>query len=525
MEGVLTSRSSSDPAPPWARWAAVGIVCLAGLLFLTVLDAPLLEPQEARYAEIPRQMLALKQWLVPTLQGQDYLDKPPLLYWSVMVCYRLLGISDTSARLVPGLSGVLLVLITLGWGWRILGWRVGLSGGLILCLLPEFIYRGRMLTFDVLLALWVVTAWATGHMACRHGTFRLGWWLVSALCCGLGLLTKGPVALLLVAVPLVVLAWPRWRAGLGYLAVALLVAAPWYAVILSERPEFAGYFFWRHNVTRFLAPFDHAEPVWYYVPGLLMGSLPWWLAVFHSSRSRFRLRESGWPLLCFAWTVLFFSLAGCKRPTYLLPALPPLAVTLGWLVRDHWQRPSRPAAWAAGLTLLAGAVLGIMAAIGQVAVTVGWIVAGLALVGLIALCFRSQSVNWAMTAVLMASSLCLAVQHVLPAYNQFFSLRDSLVCLQAGEPPVVCYPYRYDSVTFYRPEGEVRVFTVEQHGELFAYLREQPGSLLLVKSPARLQRLLREMPAELEYRTARHQGAITVGRVVPRLAQVARTNQ
>src|SRR5437879_5517240 len=86
------------------------VLAVACLLFFSRLDLPLLEPQEARYAEIPRQMLDSGSWLTPVLHGQPYFDKPPLLYWLVMGCYGLFGVHDWAARLVPGLACVLTVL-------------------------------------------------------------------------------------------------------------------------------------------------------------------------------------------------------------------------------------------------------------------------------------------------------------------------------------------------------------------------------------------------------------------------------
>ena len=90
-----------------SRMGIVGLMLLlvvASLLFFLRLRAPLLEPQEARYAEIPRQMLLRSDWVTPTLHEQPYLDKPPLLYWSVMGAYKLFGVVDRSARLVPALK-------------------------------------------------------------------------------------------------------------------------------------------------------------------------------------------------------------------------------------------------------------------------------------------------------------------------------------------------------------------------------------------------------------------------------------
>src|SRR5437899_9675454 len=107
---------------------------VGSLLFFWRLDLPLLEPQEARYAEISRQMLDSGSWLTPVLHGQPYFDKPPLLYWLVMGCYCVFGVHDWAARMVPGLAGLLTVLTTYLWGRRVAGERTGLLGALILSL-------------------------------------------------------------------------------------------------------------------------------------------------------------------------------------------------------------------------------------------------------------------------------------------------------------------------------------------------------------------------------------------------------
>src|SRR5205085_10518715 len=109
------------------------VVVAAGLLFFTRLHCPLLEPEEARYAEIPRQMLAEGNFAVPVVHGQPYFQKPPLLYWLVMGCYRVCGVHDWTARLVPGMAGLLIVLVTYGWGRQTLGPRPALAGAFIWC--------------------------------------------------------------------------------------------------------------------------------------------------------------------------------------------------------------------------------------------------------------------------------------------------------------------------------------------------------------------------------------------------------
>src|SRR6059058_5537845 len=140
------------------------VVGAAALLFFSRLDLPLLEPQEARYAEIPRQMLDRGDWLTPVLHGQPYLDKPPLFYWLVMSSYAVFGAHDWAARLVPGLAGFLTILVTYLWGRRAAGERAGLLGALILSLSGRYLYLGRMLTFDTLLCLFVTASLASAHL-------------------------------------------------------------------------------------------------------------------------------------------------------------------------------------------------------------------------------------------------------------------------------------------------------------------------------------------------------------------------
>src|SRR5262245_3367618 len=188
----------------WLRDGSLWIVLIvAALLSFTRFRCPLQEPQEPRYAEIPRQMLHEGRLLVPVLHGQPYLDKPPLLYWLVMGCYAAFGVHDWAARLVPGLAGVLTVLVTYLWGRRAVGERAALCGALVLCLSAGFVYRQRMLNMDSLLCLWVTAALASAHVALTCGpSLRRRWWLLAAAACGLGLLTKGPVALVLILTPL-----------------------------------------------------------------------------------------------------------------------------------------------------------------------------------------------------------------------------------------------------------------------------------------------------------------------------------
>ena len=522
--------------------ALLFLLIVAGLLFFSRLGAPLLEPQEPRYAEIPRQMLAEGRLMTPVLNGQPYLDKPPLLYWSVMSAYAAFGVHDWSARLVPALAGVLTVLLTYFWGRRVVGDRAGLFGALVLCLSARFVYLERELTMDCLLCLWTAAGLAAAHTALAGGRFRIGWWLLSAAACALGVLTKGPVALVLVLAPTAAYALlDRRCARVGlrgwaaYLAVVAAVAGPWYAAICVAEPDFAVSFFWRHNVVRFVAPFDHAEPMWFHLPPLLLGMLPWSLLlpgflVFlarRSARSAARRPPAlGFFLLAAVGSLVFFSAAGCKRPVYVLPALPPLALALGCylnallpagVIRKSWgrvwRRGSRLAYRASLLVLAVGAGAALLAGGHHlVHVTTAYALVGGAVAAAALLVALHRKVSWPVCGGTTFAVLLAGILVLQPAYNRQFSLRDCLRDVPRSPAlSVVCYPQRWDSVSFYLPRADVRGYGVHQRAELLEDLRTHPGTLLLAKSGPLLDDLVRDLPGSLEVVRHGRGGAVTAG--------------
>jgi 4-amino-4-deoxy-L-arabinose transferase-like glycosyltransferase len=526
------------------------IFVIAVTLFFLRLRAPLLEPQEPRYAEIPRQMLSEGRFLVPVLHGEPYLDKPPLLYWLVMGSYAACGVHDWAARLVPGLSGVLTVLLTYWWGRRVVGERAGLYGALILCLSAGFIYRQRMLNMDSLLCLWVTAALAAGHAALRphlarnrsangKSGLRQGWWWLSAAACGMGLLTKGPVALVLIATPILLYPFleprcvrPSWRNGTAYLLLAASLAAPWYIAVMIQVPDFAYSFFWRHHVERFLTPFDHEKPAWFYLPGLLAGMLPWTLLLpgflrYLTRRSRRaalrRPAALGFFLLSFLLCLVFFSASGCKRPAYILPAMPPLALALGCYLNRLvpyarqrldggmqflWSWRSRLAGAATLLVLAIAIVTLTLAGVRQMLELSTVLILGTLAAASFAF-FSMRRCSWGVCATVTFVILALGVCYLQPAYNRQFALGDLLA--EKGPLSIVCYPQRWDSVSFYLPQADVRVFARGQLAQLLADLRTRQKTLLLVKSGPAMDELLRQLPFSVEFLGRDQPGLIHAG--------------
>jgi len=548
-------------------WPVLFLSCAASLAFVRF-GVPLQEPQEARYAEIPRQMLVEGKWLVPVLYGEPYLDKPPLLYWLVMASYLVFGVHDWAARIVPCSAAFLTMVVTYLWGRRVLGPRGGFLAGMILCLSVRYVYLGRMLTMDTLLCLFVVAALAGAHLAVRGPEFRWRPWVASALACGLGLLAKGPVALVLVVVPVLVFpfvvpkaARPRFWAWLAYASVAAGIALPWYLTAMAASPAFVEYFFWRHHVERFVTPFDHQEPFWFYLPGIFLGMLPWTLLVPGMLRSLVvsftwpgpSLRGQGpgsagasqtqprprdvlvFSNVALAWCVVFFSIAGCKRPGYILPAMPLLALGLGCYLDGLFPAvESFAALWRHGPRLAYVCtffvlVVGIGGALFAVEFClmprlIGLALALVASVDLLGLGWlgwqRGPKVSWMLFGVTTFTLLFAGTYEVLPGYARRFSMRGQVrphaaECVDASVH-VACYPRRWDSVSFYLGRNDVCSYSAEERPRLVADLASAPRTLLFVKSNRALEDLLRDLPASHQFVPSGRRGTIVVGYVVGR---------
>ncbi len=335
------------------------LIVVPAMLLYPVRGFHLLEPDEGRYAQIAKELYDNKEWVVPTLQGEAYLDKPPLMYWLVKLSYLLFGVSESAARLVPAMCVHLTILAVYGLGRRSVGERAAFWAAMLLSLSPGYVSVARLLLLDGLLTLCVSVSILCGFEAVRTGTFRRGWWLAAAVASGLGFLTKGPISEVLLFPPLFLFAWlsgscakvRKWDL-LAFALIVLLVNLPWYVAIYQREPAFLKYFFWEHNVMRFLQPFDHLQPIWYYTPILLGGMLPSLGLVLLYGRdlifrtaqtTKLRSHAGGFWLLAGGWCVLFFSISGSKLPTYILPAYPFLCLMLGdYLARSSWDTRRLP---------------------------------------------------------------------------------------------------------------------------------------------------------------------------------------
>ncbi|MFN7802616.1 MAG: glycosyltransferase [Planctomycetaceae bacterium] len=320
------------------------LLMLSGLMWAR-LRFPLMDPDESRYAQIAQEMVVTGNWLVPKRLGQPYLDKPPLLYWSTALAFRTLGISEATVHLVPALASLITVFSTFLLGRRLVGNSSAVVGSLLLLCSVGFLLSGRFLFMDSLLTSWTTLGFLAALVAVRTPRVSWGLWLLSAVACGLGFLTKGPISPVLIATPVAASLWLTgrisrltWKMLAVYAAAVSAIGLPWFIALSVAEPGALKEFVWKHHVERFVSGLEHAEPVWFFVPVLCVTMLPcsilWpatW-AYFRSQEQPVRARRDwdvGSLLLGAGWVFVLFSAARCKLPPYVLPMFPFVCLVMG----------------------------------------------------------------------------------------------------------------------------------------------------------------------------------------------------
>lgn len=355
---------------------------LAYILPLGVRD--LIVPDETRYAEIPREMIAGGSWVTPHLDGLRYFEKPVLGYWAHAAAIQLFGETNFAVRLpsalAVGLSTLLIGLLAVrscaqeGQNNR---WPAILAGLVYLSCFGVF-GMGNTAVLDNLFSVFLTATIGCFYLATEDRAGSRGervFLLLSGLSCGLAFLTKGFLAL---AVPVLVLVpylvWQRRyrdliRMSWLPLLIALLVTLPWGIAIAAKEPDFWHFFFWNEHIRRFLAAnAQHKESIWYFftaAPGLFM---PWTFLVPAAAigiRGRFGQPggEGRLVRLALCWLVLpflFFSISRGKLLTYILPCFAPFAILTAAGLTQVLKRDERRRSFqwgVAGCAILFGAIL------------------------------------------------------------------------------------------------------------------------------------------------------------------------
>lgn len=352
----MQPESSGSPRPPAAQvQRAVVMVLLVLLCLASNAWRELVQPDEGRYAEIPREMLVAGDYVVPHLNGIAYIEKPPLQYWATAAAYRLFGVAGWVSRLwnlALGLAGIALVYLT---GRSLWNSRAGEFAALVLASSPLYVLVGQLNLLDMGLTFFLTAAlgaFLRAQRAAPGSVPEQRWMWLCWSSVGLAFLQKGLVAF---AVPLLALGlysllqrdsgiWKRLHLVAGALILAVLTL-PWLIALGLRDGAYAQYFLIHEHFTRFLTTeHHHQEAWWFFLAVLAAGSLPWtWLMLRTTVAALVRDSRPGINAAAAlaVWAVVivgFFSLSGSKLAPYIMPCMPPLALLAGRALDQRLQR-------------------------------------------------------------------------------------------------------------------------------------------------------------------------------------------
>ncbi len=363
----LTKNTHSGKFLPILVFLAASFLFFAGLG-----DYPFLDPDEGRYAEIPREMIESGDYVTPRLNYVKYYEKPPLFYWITAGSMLLFGRNELAVRAVPAIAGCLTVLLIMAFGRRLFGGTAGPVAGWIYAtsLLPAVM--ARLPVIDGVFSLFLFAAWAAwwlGYDALSERA-RKRWYLAAWGCMGLAVMTKGIAAIALtgaIVFPFILLR-RDWRAlkimaWMPGILLFVVIVAPWHIAAALRDPQFLHFYIIVQHFHR-LSFQEHASPFWFF-PAILPFGLLLWTAVFfpaaiNAVRQALR-KDKESPIILFlmiwiAGVTGLFSMSSGKLIPYILPAYPAMALLVShYLARGGLEKLSTRwcSAVTAGLLLAA----------------------------------------------------------------------------------------------------------------------------------------------------------------------------
>jgi 4-amino-4-deoxy-L-arabinose transferase-like glycosyltransferase len=363
------------------RWDLLWLVLGFSALFGFALgNRPLANPDEGRYAEIPREMVASGDWITPHLNGIPYFEKPPLVYWTGAAALQVFGGSEWSMRLTPALFALGGVLLTYAATRRLFGRGAGLGAAFVLGTSLLYFVLARLLILDMAVSVLMAATLFCFILGVREPVGAGRRWFFYGLyaSAALATLTKGLMGFLVTGAVmflwlLIFNQWKRLRplylpTGL---ALFLAIAMPWHVLVALRNPDWVQAYLVREHWQRFTADLGRQQPWWFFIPILAVGFFPWtgflwsaWREALRGGWARRRENADAWFFATWAgFMLLFYSKSQSKLIPYILPVLPSLAVVVGLWVSRRWEQreaPSRRAGFAGfsvACAILAGALV------------------------------------------------------------------------------------------------------------------------------------------------------------------------
>ena len=313
------------------------IVTLSYVFFFHALgDYSLKEPDEGRYAEIPREMVETGDYIVPHLNYVRYFYKPPFFYWMAAISYKLFGINEWSFRSANALFALLSVLFLYFFSRKWFNESIAFLSSLILMSSLGFFFMARIVTLDMCFSFLLFAS-----LLCFYGYYRdrsslLLYFFYAFM--GFATLTKGPAAVILLGGAILIflvtekkVSFLRELKLLKGVALYACIVLPWIIAISLREKEFLHFFFIEEHVLRFTTTqHKRSGPLYYFIPVLLGGMFPWSFFIPRGLITLWKMKELRLFIIWSAVVFCFFSISGSKLPPYILPIFPALSLVMGY---------------------------------------------------------------------------------------------------------------------------------------------------------------------------------------------------
>lgn len=465
-------------------------------------------PVEPRYAEIARVMLAKGEWIIPTINGDLYTDKPILYFWLVLLGSKLTGsVNEWTVRFPSALSALGLVLTTYFLARDLISPKVGFRAAIIFATSARVLWEGRWAHTDMPFTLFFTLSLYFFSRALFKEGDRKDFLLAYGFM-GLATLTKGLIGIVLPGLVLLVFVaikgeWRaifQWRIPSG-IGVFLLIAAPWFVLVgLATEGRWLKDFILTHHVQRYTSGFGHREPFYYYFMNFPLDFLPWTIFVLpaiFAYGSRMRLLKEPIPLFLLLWffvIFLFFSFSDTKRALYLLPAFPPAALFVACYFEHLVRKDMSQGAlyqwlahlffnllWIGALSLPVVAYIWQREAIG-LSVPIVIIMAGGGFITAVSVWRRLPSVVFYSTAFTMFLGMLYAVVWILPFIDQYKSPRPFALSIQQTVPstqPLYIYADTMNDFNFYTEREVIPILSSQ--AEVESMISQAKTAFMLIR--------------------------------------------
>ncbi len=472
------------------------LIGLTAIVFFFRIGAtPVYILDEAKNAQCAREMWYHGNWIVPTFNGELRTDKPPLHYWFMALSYTLFGVGEWQARLFSAFMGIGTIAISFYFVKRFLGVATAFFTALVLAISTHFIFEFRLAVPDPFLIFFTTLGLFSGFAYLEERKWI--WLLLTAVSLGIATLAKGPVALGLPGMAMVLLiifqkkwwVFGDWRVLIAA-CVYVAVAVPWYVwVHKATDGAFTQGFFLEHNLQRFSGKMEgHGGPFIITPIIVMIGMLPFSVAIVPVIKSL----RTGWKnnLVLFASIVaavyiVFFSLSKTKLPNYPMPCYPFAALVVAVFLNDCYERKTRIPKYSWWILLSIGVALPVA--------------------GFIALQMEPELAPlrwWAIGLAILPCAVLAAFRSVASSYSKAILLLVAGYFIFNLYFTGVAYPvvYRKNPVTHFQPllsKGKNMVVAYKDYNPAFNFNASSDSfTVKIFKSAADIENYCRNLPAD-----------------------------